>query len=47
MLLEEVADRLEYPKLATGYKPGLIGEALVWGPPDSEEAAALWEPWTG
>ncbi|WP_225827134.1 SMI1/KNR4 family protein [Streptomyces naphthomycinicus] len=47
MVLEEIADRLEYPKLATGYKPGLIRGALVWGPPDSEDEAALWEPWTG
>jgi cell wall assembly regulator SMI1 len=47
MVVEEIADKLEYPQLATGYKPGLIRGALVWGPPDSEGAAALWEPWTG
>ncbi|WP_411123485.1 hypothetical protein [Streptomyces sp. x-19] len=47
MLLEEMADRLEYPKLFPGYGPGLIGGMLVWGPPLAPEERALWEPWNG
>ncbi|MFB6536447.1 SMI1/KNR4 family protein [Streptomyces noursei] len=47
MLLEEMADRLEYPKLFPGYEPGLIGGMLVWGPPHAPEERALWEPWSG
>lgn len=29
--LEDIADMLEVPSLATRDKPGLVGEALVWG----------------
>ncbi|MFI2368113.1 SMI1/KNR4 family protein [Streptomyces sp. NPDC018833] len=45
-LLEEIADNLENPQLATGYRPGLIGERLVWGPPGAADEAALWRPFT-
>ncbi|MER7396164.1 SMI1/KNR4 family protein [Streptomyces sp. NPDC000151] len=47
MLLEETADRLEYPKMFPGYKPGLIDGMLVWGPPATPDEKALWEPWNG
>ncbi len=47
MLLEEIADRLENPRLATGYRPGLIGKRLVWGPPAAADEAAAWRPFTG
>ncbi|MFJ3235577.1 SMI1/KNR4 family protein [Streptomyces sp. NPDC086787] len=47
MLLEETADKLENPQLATGILPGLIGGRLVWGPPLAADEAALWEPFTG
>ncbi|MFE6962992.1 SMI1/KNR4 family protein [Streptomyces sp. NPDC057696] len=47
MFLEEIADTLENPQLATGYRPGLIGERLVWGPPLAQDEADLWQPWTG
>ncbi|WP_052863044.1 SMI1/KNR4 family protein [Streptomyces niger] len=47
MFLEETADRLEYPKLFPGYRPGLIGSMLVWGPPLTPDEKALWEPWHG
>ncbi|MEU2060982.1 SMI1/KNR4 family protein [Streptomyces sp. NPDC013455] len=47
VLLEETADKLENPQLATGYLPGLIGGRLVWGPPLAADEAALWERFTG
>ncbi|RFC77473.1 SMI1/KNR4 family protein [Streptomyces sp. AcE210] len=47
MFLEDIADTLENPQLATGYRPGLIGERLVWGPPVALDEADLWRPWTG
>lgn len=47
MLLEETADKLENPQLATGRLPGLIGGRLVWGPPLAADEAALWERFTG
>ncbi|MFI9024075.1 SMI1/KNR4 family protein [Streptomyces sp. NPDC053560] len=47
MFLEETADRLEYPKLFPGYRPGLIDGMLVWGPPESPDERALWESWNG
>ncbi|MYS95623.1 MULTISPECIES: hypothetical protein [Streptomyces] len=43
MLLEEMADKLEHPQLATGYLPGLIGGRLMWGPPLAADEAAAWE----
>ncbi|MFJ6012887.1 SMI1/KNR4 family protein [Streptomyces sp. NPDC092952] len=46
-LLEETADTLENPQLATGRMPGLIGGRLVWGPPLAADEAALWERFTG
>lgn len=46
-LLEEMADKLEHPRLATGCLPGLIGGRLVWGPPLAADEAALWEQFTG
>ncbi|MFD6960967.1 SMI1/KNR4 family protein, partial [Streptomyces venezuelae] len=46
-LLEEMADKLENPLLATGSLPGLIGDRLVWGPPLAADEAALWEQFTG
>ncbi|MEV6653954.1 SMI1/KNR4 family protein [Streptomyces sp. NPDC051219] len=46
-LLEEIADTLEHPQLAVGYRPGLIGDRLVWGPPLAADEAALWRPFTG
>lgn len=47
MLLEEMADKLEHPQLATGYLPGLIGGRLVWGPPLAADEAAMWQQFTG
>ncbi|MGI5472433.1 hypothetical protein [Streptomyces sp. CA-132043] len=47
MFLEETADRLEYPKLFPGHRPGLIDGMLVWGPPEDPDERALWEPWNG
>ncbi|MEV7197542.1 SMI1/KNR4 family protein [Streptomyces sp. NPDC093510] len=45
--LEETADALETPALVTGYKPGLVNGALVWGPPSDPEQAGLWVPCRG
>ena len=45
--LEEAADMLETPALATGDKPGLIGGALVWLSSIDPAQADLWQPWTG
>ncbi|MFD7922183.1 SMI1/KNR4 family protein [Streptomyces sp. NPDC059740] len=47
MLLEEMADRLEYPQMFPGAKPGLIDGTLVWGPPLTPEERAVWKPWKG
>ncbi|MBO0514791.1 SMI1/KNR4 family protein [Streptomyces beijiangensis] len=45
--LEEMADVLEVPSLATGYRPGLVNDALEWGPPEDPEQRALWVPYSG
>ncbi|MCX4506762.1 MULTISPECIES: hypothetical protein [Streptomyces] len=45
--LEEAADMLEFPALAAGDKPGLIGGALVWLSGIDPAQAARWRPWTG
>ncbi|MFD3314110.1 hypothetical protein [Streptomyces sp. NPDC058694] len=45
--LEEAADMLETPALATRDKPGLIGGALVWGSSIDPAQEDRWEPWTG
>ncbi|MDX3853689.1 hypothetical protein [Streptomyces sp. AK02-01A] len=45
--LEEVADMLEAPALATGDKPGLIGGALVWLSSIDPAQEDRWQPWTG
>ncbi|MFD7070595.1 SMI1/KNR4 family protein [Streptomyces sp. NPDC059913] len=45
--LEEMADALEMPSLATGDKPGLVNGVLVWGPPQDPDLKALWTPFTG
>ncbi|MFJ9130334.1 SMI1/KNR4 family protein [Streptomyces sp. NPDC102340] len=42
--LEEMADVLEVPSLATGAKPGLIDGALTWGTPTDPDEQALWRP---
>ncbi|MFE9769526.1 hypothetical protein ACFYPC_34245 [Streptomyces sp. NPDC005808] len=45
--LEEAADLLEAPVLATGDKPGLIGGALVWLSSIDPAQEDRWQPWTG
>ncbi len=45
--LEEAADMLEAPALATGDKPGLIGGALVWLSSIDPAQEDRWQPWTG
>ncbi|MFI1487826.1 hypothetical protein [Streptomyces sp. NPDC020747] len=45
--LEEAADMLEAPALATRDKPGLVGGALVWGSRIDSALEDRWRPWTG
>ncbi|WP_309239171.1 hypothetical protein [Streptomyces lunaelactis] len=45
--LEEAADMLEAPALATRDKPGLIGGALVWLSSIDPAQEDRWQPWTG
>ncbi|WP_181788249.1 SMI1/KNR4 family protein [Streptomyces phytophilus] len=45
--LEEMADSLEAPSLVTGYRPGLVNDSLVWGPPEHPSERALWVEYTG
>ncbi|WP_369174314.1 hypothetical protein AB5J49_43015 [Streptomyces sp. R28] len=45
--LEEAADMLEAPALATGDKPGLIDGALVWLSSTTPALEGRWRPWTG
>ena len=45
--LEEAADMLEAPALATRDKPGLIGGALVWLSRIDPAQEDRWQPWTG
>ncbi|WP_413755068.1 hypothetical protein [Streptomyces sp. MMBL 11-3] len=45
--LEEAADMLEAPALATGDKPGLIEGALVWLSSIDPAQEQRWRPWTG
>ncbi|MFE9606589.1 hypothetical protein [Streptomyces hokutonensis] len=45
--LEETADMLETPALATPDKPGLIGGALVWRRRLSPSLKDQWQPLTG
>ncbi|MFB4426974.1 hypothetical protein C5F59_038585 [Streptomyces sp. QL37] len=45
--LEEAADMLETPDLATRDKPGLIGGALVWLSSIDPAQEDRWQPWTG
>ncbi|MEU9878078.1 hypothetical protein [Streptomyces phaeochromogenes] len=45
--LEEAADMLEAPALATRDKPGLIGGALVWLSSIHRAQEDRWQPWTG
>lgn len=45
--LEEMADVLEVPSLATGVKPGLMDGALVWGAPADSDERARWRPVAG
>ncbi|MCT6781917.1 SMI1/KNR4 family protein [Streptomyces sp. CS7] len=45
--LEEAADMLENPALATRDKPGLIGGALVWLSSVDPAREDRWRPWTG
>ncbi|WP_051821412.1 SMI1/KNR4 family protein [Streptomyces sp. NRRL F-5065] len=45
--LEEVADMLEAPALATRDKPGLVGGALVWGSRLDPAQEERWQPLTG
>ncbi|MEV5899333.1 hypothetical protein [Streptomyces sp. NPDC052127] len=45
--LEEAADMLEAPALATRDKPGLIGGALVWRSSIDPAQEDLWQPLTG
>ncbi|WP_238432098.1 SMI1/KNR4 family protein [Streptomyces cavernae] len=45
--LEDVADMLEAPALATRDKPGLVGGALVWGSRLDAVQEARWQPLTG
>lgn len=45
--LEEVADMLETPTLATRDKPGLVGGALVWGSRIDPTQEDRWQPLAG
>ncbi|WP_228473253.1 SMI1/KNR4 family protein [Streptomyces cyaneochromogenes] len=45
--LEDVADMLEAPALATRDKPGLVGGALVWGSRLDSVQEERWQPLTG
>ncbi|WP_143671164.1 hypothetical protein [Streptomyces sp. Ru87] len=45
--LEETADALETPALATGDRPGLIGGALVWRRRVSPSLKDQWRPLVG
>ncbi|ROQ65256.1 cell wall assembly regulator SMI1 [Streptomyces sp. CEV 2-1] len=45
--LEDVADMLEAPALATRDKPGLVGRALVWGSRIDPTQQDRWQPLTG
>ncbi|MGW4882899.1 hypothetical protein ACWEPI_40860 [Streptomyces sp. NPDC004262] len=45
--LEEAADMLEAPALATRDKPGLVGGALVWGSRLNPAQEERWQPLTG
>ncbi|WP_221354254.1 SMI1/KNR4 family protein [Streptomyces beigongshangae] len=45
--LEEAADLLEAPDLATGDRPGLIDGALVWLSSIDPAQEDRWRPWTG
>lgn len=45
--LEEAADMLEAPALATGDRPGLIGGALVWLSSIDPAQEDRWQPLTG
>ncbi len=45
--LEEAADMLEAPALATRDKPGLFGGVLVWGSNIDHAREDRWQPWTG
>lgn len=45
--LEEVADMLQAPALATRDKPGLVGGALVWGSRLDAGRENRWQPLTG
>ncbi|MCG7204827.1 hypothetical protein [Streptomyces arenae] len=45
--LEEAADMLETPALATRDKPGLVGGALVWGSRLDPAQEERWQPLTG
>ncbi|XER99792.1 hypothetical protein HEP87_56600 [Streptomyces sp. S1D4-11] len=45
--LEETADMLETPALATRDEPGLIGGALVWSSRLSPSLKDEWQPLTG
>jgi cell wall assembly regulator SMI1 len=45
--LEEAADMLESPALATRDKPGLVGGALVWGSRLDPAQEDWWQPLTG
>ncbi|MFF3708011.1 SMI1/KNR4 family protein [Streptomyces phaeochromogenes] len=45
--LEEAADMLEAPALATRDKPGLVGGALVWRSSVDPAQKDRWQPWTG
>ncbi|WP_326656761.1 hypothetical protein [Streptomyces sp. NBC_00385] len=45
--LEDVADMLEAPSLATRDRPGLVGGALVWGSRIDPVHEGRWQPLTG
>ncbi|MFE7076459.1 hypothetical protein ACFU96_40870 [Streptomyces sp. NPDC057620] len=45
--LEEAADILEAPALATGDRPGLIDGALVWLSSIDPVQEDRWQSWTG
>ncbi|MET8412991.1 hypothetical protein ABZV34_33830 [Streptomyces sp. NPDC005195] len=45
--LEDVADMLEFPDLATRDKPGRVGEALVWGSRLDAAQEDQWQPLAG
>ncbi|HEY9329713.1 MAG TPA: hypothetical protein VIS09_15980 [Streptomyces sp.] len=45
--LEDVADMLEFPSLATRDRPGLVGEALVWGSRIDPIHEGRWQPLAG